>query len=84
MRLIDKVAEALTPQDALQSVRDWLEDAGQPVSAMLLHREVSDTASGKDFFFGEDALERAHEEGFTEGFEMGRAKNPEKVPLEEI
>ena len=43
-RLIDKVAEAETPLDALNAVRDWLEHAGMPTAAMAIHREGTDTS----------------------------------------
>jgi hypothetical protein len=44
MRLIDQIAAAHTPLEALNAVRDWLEEAGLPTAALAIHREGTDTS----------------------------------------
>lgn len=82
MRLIDKVAEARTPKEALAAFRDWLEDAGMPVAAMAAHREMTDVAPRefeimRSWEVERDALEAAaevddrYDEGHEDGYEEG-------------
>lgn len=76
MRLIDQVAEARTPADALRAVRDWLEEHGAPTAALGVHREVTDVGNLPYFVFeGErwkleqEAFDRGYKQGHMEGYD---------------
>jgi flagellar biosynthesis/type III secretory pathway protein FliH len=79
-RLIDLVAGAETPADALRSVRDWLEQAGMPTAALAVERERTDVAygwEGKEFKAVERATLETQEEAYEDGRREGQAEGEE-------
>jgi hypothetical protein len=72
-RLIDKVAEARTPAEALKVVSAWLEDGGMPTAGMAVYREITDVAIDwrgavefKVVQLSENALEEEYEKGYAD------------------